>query len=34
MRIGPLNYAYYRHEDVFGNGGIVLRILNIGTRWR
>jgi len=28
-----LNYAP-RHEDACGSGGIVLRILNLGTRWR
>jgi len=22
------------HEDVLGRGGIALRILNLGTRWR
>jgi hypothetical protein len=23
-----------RHEDILGTGGMALRILNVGTRWR
>jgi hypothetical protein len=30
--VSVLNYAP-RHEDVLGSGGIVPRILDLGTRW-
>jgi hypothetical protein len=33
-KVVPVLNKAPRHEDVLGNGGIALRILDIGTRWR
>jgi len=34
MKTHPLVKEAERREDVWGNGGVALCILNLGTRWR